>query len=657
MKYIPTIFIVIVLLDIVAVRSWSEDPPRIDDPMRRSLPGPRKSNPDKSDERKQDILRRLKDPDSMVRVGAFEDFSDYFNDKTAIPALNDLLKDTDATIRRAAIQELICLNSRESLPNISNLINDKSPYVRSAVLVAFRTFAARDKVKAILPLLEDEDRNVRTDAIQTLVELDARESLAKISALFDDKAVRPSVISAWAAFQERDKIKVLLPLLKRKNSEDHNDRWAAINALGELGATEAVDQLTDILRNEAEHEYLREGTILALARINARKAIPHIIPLLDHRSPSIRRSVATAIIYFGAKGEAMDQVLAMLKKDAHPHIRMTGLLLAKELDVQEAIPSILDLQDVNAPDYYVIDTLGSLKATAAAPKLRKILERNDDNDVFLYSHKGSAIRALGEMRDTESAALILRCFLSASDGGRAAGSALKNMGITDATPKLIALLKENSTESNRSGIIDAIGEIGAKEAIPEIQKYLSDDDFIVGSSAVEALGKMGAKEECVDHLLKMLNDERFVYACIGALGTLGAREAIPALRKMLGHPNFAFRSRALESLVRLGAKEAIADVVDLQQHWETCGWAVIALVEWGAKDLVTRRGKQDALFLCGRTGESGGRAVSVLKKLGYTDDRIKLSGIMSRTEAIAQYAQQHPDHPEDRNRPEPFPGD
>ena len=81
--------------------------------------------------------------------------------------------------------------------------------------------------------------------------------------------------------------------------------------------------------------------------------------------------------------------------------------------------------------------------------------------------------------------------------------------------KLIALIKDKNWVVQRSAM-QALGNLGAKEAIPYLIDIIKDPDnyVYVRSKAAEALGQLGAKE-AITYLIPLLKDPDN-YVCISA---------------------------------------------------------------------------------------------------------------------------------------------
>jgi HEAT repeat protein len=166
--------------------------------------------------------------------------------QASIPAVTDLLKDTNAPVRARAVRCLAAVgakSSQEVVPGVLEALKDADVGVRRSAAQALAELgpAAAEVAPAFQPLLQDRDAGVRVVAAGALVK-------AK-------------------TFSARDALPVLLSALKEK--DPWTRRQAAIQ-LGVLGpaANEAVPALTPALQDSAPE--VRSAVTEALKQIQAK---------------------------------------------------------------------------------------------------------------------------------------------------------------------------------------------------------------------------------------------------------------------------------------------------------------------------------------------------------------------------------------------------
>ncbi|MEW6110044.1 MAG: HEAT repeat domain-containing protein [Nitrospirota bacterium] len=104
----------------------------------------------------------------------------------------------------------------------------------------------------------------------------------------------------------------------------------------------------------------------------------------------------------------------------------------------------------------------------------------------------------------------------------------------------------------RNNVAFALGELGAREAIPHLIKVLlGDPEEWVRKSAAKALGMLGSRE-AVSHLAKALKDQSQMVrkSAARSLGQIGGIQAVQALRTVSSLDSLVFRmaKEALEKL-------------------------------------------------------------------------------------------------------------
>jgi HEAT repeat protein len=132
--------------------------------------------------------------------------------------------------------------------------------------------------------------------------------------------------------------------------------------------------------------------------------------------------------------------------------------------------------------------------------------------------------------------------------------------VRSAIPDMIRLLSHEDPQV-RGSVASDLENLGAREAIPELRKLLHSAP--VQSPALWALGVLGAKEALPEILPFLKRDPGGSDHASWAVGDLGATEAIPDLLKVLYHRNPQARSMAARALGCLRAKEAVPEFIKL----------------------------------------------------------------------------------------------
>jgi HEAT repeat protein len=119
--------------------------------------------------------------------------------------------------------------------------------------------------------------------------------------------------------------------------------------------------------------------------------------------------------------------------------------------------------------------------------------------------------------------------------------------------QLIELLRSSDTGSKIQGAI-GLAKHGdqAAAAVPELLKLLASPEASIRENAVNALGRIGAKE-AVPELLPLLSDATWTVRrhAVLALGEIGDPAALKPVEKLLKDPDGLVRKAAQETVKKL----------------------------------------------------------------------------------------------------------
>jgi len=509
-----------------------------------------------------------------------------------------LLNDTDAVVRKSAVQALLNLGPLPDVmgPILTKRLDDADPGVRSTVvetlgnLGGYHWYEAMWRRKifyAIIDALEDEDSEVRRMAVQALGSMGPDPDV--INALIETLGNSDSETASGAASelsrlyrrtQEDSKQKILNALVKSLDDEntrmsavyavdmigpdakdavpklvkiigevDGMDRAAVISALGDIGpaAKQAVPALINALNDD--FHYVRDNAISALAKIDPNPELaPYFIDALGAKEWGIRRSAAYAL---GVIGPASNRaILALIKLLDDYNTRENAIYALSEIAVKPAdIDVIISL--LSDPNWMVREaaakTLGAI-GPAAKNSVGALVQALKDGD---YHVQGASTSAIGDI-----------------------GPAAK-----DAVPALLELL--NSGDNNKAYFtIEPLGKIGSasKDAVPVLIRILKGESIeaYIRSSAAKALGGIGPEPGVADALIEAIHDkeQQVREAAIKALGNIGTEPGVEdALLEALSGIDSTSQHLACEALSKTHpspkAVDALIEV--LKDDWSYLG--------------------------------------------------------------------------------------
>ena len=175
--------------------------------------------------------------------------------------------------------------------------------------------------------------------------------------------------------------------------------------------------------------------------------------------------------------------------------------------------------------------------------------------------RGTAVRALGEIKDSTSIPALAQAFENADDSYRddiaRALAAMKRNDLLALTDLLMGLRSREA----RSGVALALGLKGDPRALGLLQAFLMDEEPLVRSSAARALGEL-ASPETGALLLPFLEDPdaRVRAATVASLGRCQDPELANPLVPLLDDPDVVVGRQAALAIGQLGHPTGITHV-------------------------------------------------------------------------------------------------
>ena len=298
----------------------------------------------------------------------------------------------------------------------------------------------------------------------------------------------------------------------------------------------------------------RGAAAYALAFLGEKDDGPAIATLLRDDDPAVRRAACRSLGFLGNKEVA--KAIAPLLKDPDSNVRTTAVLSLCWLENREVCSMIAPLLEDKTYRTGAISALQALKCPELIPDLIKLL------DSPLSS--GYTAEALGELGVKEAVPKLLRLLKeSASVDYRMTARALGRLGAKEAASDILRLLKEG-VPSARSTMAIAIGDLKATELLPELLELAEQDDSHTAAAAIQAIGAIGNKEQFkyVEPLLKN-NSSNVRAAATRALSRLDPQRAGQFVLPLLSDSDAKVRTECLIAIREIGDKEAAPQLARL----------------------------------------------------------------------------------------------
>ncbi|MEQ8535857.1 MAG: HEAT repeat domain-containing protein [Coleofasciculus sp. D1-CHI-01] len=217
----------------------------------------------------------------------------------------------------------------------------------------------------------------------------------------------------------------------------------------------------------------------------------------------------------------------------------------ESLTIEQALTNLKQRDDLSLC-YYAAWWLGKFRIRDAAvidALIVALEEEADRTEAGGYPLKRNAARALGKLGDRKAVVPLINC-LDCSDFyvREAAAQSLGMLGDPVCVPQLMGLL-EGGIEAAKpvpgsphlaqpyNAVIEALGSLGAKEAIALIEPFLEHNQERIQYAATRAMYQLTQNPAYGDRLVQALKGEklqlrRAVLADLGAIGYLKAADAI-----------------------------------------------------------------------------------------------------------------------------------
>lgn len=338
------------------------------------------------------------------------------------------------------------------------------------------------------------------------------------------------------------------------NDEDANVRYHAIEALGKLKATNAVDALARVA--ESRDFFLAFAALEALAKIGNPQIAPRMVSLFDDE---LLREPAISLLGQLGDETAVAPLTALLNTPAAPTDTIANALAAlsdryeeqyragahiADLASREISPTgvqnLLDaLETPGKEDLRSIAlVLGWLKGPIVDRALTRLMGRLDlRNEIIdaLVRHGAATVDLLIAQLTAED--LEVR---------RSAAIALGRIGDQAATPALLNALNDESLSIDAA---NALGRIGDPRAVDGLLNLIGDSDASVRQAAVSALNSL-AIPAMSKRIIPLLHDSdpNVRESAVKIAGYFGYPDAADALLDLSSDPNERVRCAAIEHL-------------------------------------------------------------------------------------------------------------
>jgi len=403
--------------------------------------------------------------------------------------------------------------------------------------------------------IKDEDEDVRGAALRGLGRIrDPRALPGLIEALGYAEASLPPRIAEIIVMFGGDSVPLLIADLRNLDS-DVRRMWAA-EILGWLGDPRATVPLIESLGDVSPE--VRAKAAGGIGKIRDARSVDRLLEmLLSDPIPFVRTRAAQALGSIGHP-KVIDHLIHVLK-DPEWWVRIRAIEALEQIGQSSSSALLVALEDddeeVRQRAAMALERMGYVQEGIAV--IVRDGYRPDISRVLLLMGRAGVTEVLfGSLVETKGDARKILVRLAGDIGDVSAGTPLR------------AVLSESEDPSLRSRVVEALGKIGCREAIPDILTCLRDTDEWIRRASVDALSSLGAEEHAED-LVRLLKDpvpETRKAVCRVVSELEGERGDAP-VESLLTDPSPEVRAEAFRAVGRRKlsrcepkVREALADI-------------------------------------------------------------------------------------------------
>lgn len=501
------------------------------------------------------------------------------------------LSTTDAERRRIERIDRLVLLGAAGVGELIAGLADASWTVRRAV-VAGLSVLGDDAVGALCGWLRDERSSERAiaAAVDALSGSMGASATREVLALLGDR--RPAVVAdAAQILGRRSAVEAAPALTGLLDHPNDNVAVAAIEALGAIGSSHAIDALIDVLGRRSffrtfpalqvlaraedprvvaplarllDDDGYRIEAARALGRTGHAQAIRPLVSLLPHAGDAIVRLVALALADLVSRAEwhgAGEQVANVMRDESAAFgARLVGALRTAETAERTAIAVVLS----RIGDRSVVPDLGRLLEDpevrfAATDAIQRITRRQDDAVLDALASGDPATRAaVLPVVHTMRAAGAVRALVRDDDPETRAQAceALARIGDTAAVPLLFAALRDANPRVAHAATA-AIQSLGVAETATLAIAALRTEAPAVRRHALRIISYMGFAQafapviEAIDD-----PDPRIAELAVAALATMSHPGVDPALERLIRDRREPVRAATMRAAGHRGGPSA-----------------------------------------------------------------------------------------------------
>lgn len=409
-------------------------------------------------------------------------------DRTAIPPLIKNLGDTDPNIRKDAAKAL-CTIGPPAYEALKEAEKNCGPEIREGITEALEYFSAEDEKsgektgEGSIKESEIREYNSREYWYRALVENNYSHGTAeRLSCALsnEDDIIRIAAIETLKGHGKKA-IPVLILLLK---DEHENVKTVAIESLGDLYATDAVEPVVKAMGDE--HPHVRRASAYALGKIRDKGTLPVLVRHFADPDENVRTECAESV---AKMGNVALPFLENLVSHNHPDVRIAALKALGGISDPSGIP--FATKALNDPEYVV-----RVRAMDSLVQISGFMFNFLMNEIQRVSIQGTKMEKLGmlsvlsRLQDLKIVPVVKKFLSDDDEEVRRNATEILEVYRKSEVKKEKDRIREYSRET--ADLLKR--KLSLKEIDSLLDRLISADD----SATMEILGKKLSQEEIND---------------------------------------------------------------------------------------------------------------------------------------------------------------
>ncbi len=472
----------------------------------------------------ESLLRVATAREREIRLAAITSLGEI-RDHQAADALFLSVADPDAEVKRVALDSLAKLGI--SVERLKEDMANPNWQTKVAALETMGKLGDRKATPVAIAALRDNDFRVRVEAARVLGLLKDTASVEPLLRSLNDSSaeVRMQTASTLGYVSDSRSLPALTGLLTDK---DNRVSIAAAEALARMADPRATQVLVKSLTAEDWRTRSRAAQVLSRVAAERGEAEPLILPLtnaLRDKDPLVRYYAAEALASIGAK--TVPSLIAFIKSERVGERSRASRLLSR----------------IGKPA--VVPLISLIEEKSVAPEVK-----------VAATH---ALGLIGDERAIKPMVALLR-----DERSQVRGQAAQSLSLVSGAVEQVIEMSNSSLPPTREAAMEALGGIHNPKAVERLLQAITDENAGVRLAVVRALGE-SASSKAILPLIRLLREEQSTLkgqaaAALAKIGTPAVTELIAIVMARGEAP--ATRSLAMAALGEIGAKEAVAPLID-----------------------------------------------------------------------------------------------